>query len=55
MVRSITGTLIDVGRGRLPAGTVRRLLASGRRVDAGTTAPAHGLTLMAVRYGNGAS
>ena len=51
MVRSIAGTLIDVGRGRLPAGTVKRMLATGDRRLAGTTAPPHGLALMEVRYG----
>jgi tRNA pseudouridine38-40 synthase len=51
MVRSIAGTLIDVGRGRLPPGTIRRMLATGDRRLAGTTAPAKGLTLIEVRYG----
>ena len=50
MVRSIAGTLIDVGRGRLPAGTVRRMVRTGDRRLAGTTAPPHGLCLMAVDY-----
>jgi tRNA pseudouridine38-40 synthase len=50
MVRSIAGTLIDVGRGRLPAGTVRRLLRTGERALAGTTAPAKGLTLVSVTH-----
>lgn len=53
MVRSIAGTLVDVGRGRLPAGTVRRMLRAGDRRLAGTTAPAHGLTLLSVDYGQG--
>lgn len=53
MVRSIAGTLIDVGRGRRPAGTVRRMLTSGDRRLAGTTAPAQGLTLLSVTYGGG--
>ena len=59
MVRSIAGTLLDIGRGRLPPGTVRRLLrapplvGAGRAPDrrlAGTTAPACGLTLVSVVY-----
>ncbi len=50
MVRSIAGTLIDVGRGRLPPGTIRRMLTTGQRQLTGTTAPAKGLTLMAVGY-----
>jgi tRNA pseudouridine38-40 synthase len=50
MVRSIAGTLIDVGRGRLPEGTVRRMLRGGGRTLAGTTAPAKGLTLTGVDF-----
>ena len=50
MVRSIAGTLIDVGRGRLPPGTIRRMLRTGDRRLAGTTAPAKGLTLLRVDY-----
>ena len=50
MVRSIAGTLMDIGRGRLPAGTVRHLLRSGERTLAGTTAPAKGLVLVSVQY-----
>jgi tRNA pseudouridine38-40 synthase len=50
MVRSIAGTLIDVGRGRLPEGTVRRILRTRDRRLAGTTAPAKGLMLMHVEY-----
>ena len=50
MVRSIAGTLLDIGRGRLPPGTVRRLLRTKRRRLAGATAPACGLTLFSVTY-----
>ena len=50
MVRSIAGTLLDIGRGRLPPGTVRRLLRTKRRRLAGATAPACGLTLVSVTY-----
>ncbi|MCL2724990.1 MAG: tRNA pseudouridine(38-40) synthase TruA [Polyangiaceae bacterium] len=45
MVRILTGTLVDVGRGRLPAGTIVRALAGKDRALAGQTAPAHGLVL----------
>ena len=54
MVRSIVGTLRDVGRGRFPSGTVQRLVRYGVRQDVGTTAPARGLTLIAVHYANDA-
>lgn len=50
MVRSIAGTLLDVGRGRLPPGTIGRMLRTGRRALSGTTAPARGLALVHVRY-----
>lgn len=53
MVRTIVGTLAQVGRGTRPAGDLRALLASGDRRRAGPTAPAHGLTLVRVAYGPG--
>ncbi len=45
MVRIIVGTLVDVGRGRVQPGAVRRAIASGRRDDLGMTAPPDGLCL----------
>lgn len=45
MVRIITGTLVDVGRGRLPEGTIAARLRDGDRTRAGMTAPPHGLYL----------
>jgi tRNA pseudouridine38-40 synthase len=45
MVRIIVGTLVDVGRSRLPRGAVSRALASGTRNDLGMTAPPDGLYL----------
>lgn len=53
MVRAIVGTLVEVGCGRLDAGEMERILASGDRKAAGATAPAHGLCLVAVDYGTG--
>ena len=50
MVRILVGTMLDAGKGVLPPDAVRRALESGRRADAGATAPAHGLTLWRVRY-----
>lgn len=50
MVRNIVGTLVEVGLGRRPASDMDRILRSRDRGQAGVTAPAHGLTLMEVRY-----
>jgi tRNA pseudouridine38-40 synthase len=51
MVRSIVGTLSDVGRGRRRASDVTWMLASGDRSQGATLAPPHGLCLLAVDYG----
>jgi len=53
MVRNIVGSLVDVGRGKRPPGWVGEVLAAKDRTLAGPTAPAHGLTLVAVSYGDG--
>jgi tRNA pseudouridine38-40 synthase len=45
MVRIITGTLVDVARGRLPESLVPELLTSGDRTQGGITAPPQGLYL----------
>jgi tRNA pseudouridine38-40 synthase len=50
MVRSIVGTLLEIGRGRLSAEQFRTILASRDRSLAGQTAPAHGLCLIRVNY-----
>ncbi len=50
MVRTIAGTLVEVGRGVRPVGWVGEVLASCDRKRAGQTAPAHGLVLLAVAY-----
>ena len=50
MVRSIAGTLIEVGRGKIEAGEAGKILRGKRRDLAGPTAPAKGLCLMAVKY-----
>jgi tRNA pseudouridine38-40 synthase len=50
MVRSIAGTLIDIGRGRRDPGWMREVLASRDRAQAGQTAPAEGLFLVRVDY-----
>ncbi len=53
MVRSIVGTLVDVGRGRIPADAIGDILASGDRARAGQLAPPHGLHLWDVAYDDG--
>ncbi len=50
MVRILTGTLIEVGRGRRKPEDMKAILESCDRKDAGFTAPARGLTLLEVRY-----
>jgi len=50
MVRSITGTLLAVGRKELDEETILRAIETGERSLVGATAPAHGLTLLEVHY-----
>lgn len=50
MVRSIVGTLIEVGRGEKDFDTIQSAIVGGDRSLAGKTAPAHGLTLQRVDY-----
>jgi tRNA pseudouridine38-40 synthase len=50
MVRSIVGTLVDVGLGRLHAGEIRGILLARDRSAAGQVAPPHGLCLLDVAY-----
>ena len=50
MVRSIAGTLVEVGRGRRPVSSIDELLTVRDRASIGRTAPAHGLFLVAVEY-----
>jgi tRNA pseudouridine38-40 synthase len=52
MVRNIVGTLAEVGRGSLQAEEMQRILAAKDRAAAGPTAPAQGLFLVAVEYGD---
>ena len=50
MVRNIVGTLLDIGRGKLPKGSMRKILSRKNRYFAGPTAKAKGLTLLRVTY-----
>ncbi len=50
MVRSIVGTLLQVGRGEMGVDEFAAVLASRQRSQAGMTAPPHGLCLMEVKY-----
>jgi tRNA pseudouridine38-40 synthase len=50
MVRILSGTLVEVGAGRLPVEQVAEILACRDRTRAGITAPARGLELISVRY-----
>jgi len=50
MVRNIVGTLVEISRGRLPEGSMKKILRSRDRRKAGPTAPAKGLSLIRVKY-----
>jgi len=50
MVRSIVGTLVEIGGGRLTAGDVLTILRSRDRARAGRLAPPEGLCLWRVDY-----
>ncbi|MBP3657116.1 MAG: tRNA pseudouridine(38-40) synthase TruA [Clostridia bacterium] len=50
MVRIIAGTLAEIGCGKREPGAFARAIATGDRLALGQTAPAKGLTLMAVLY-----
>ena len=50
MVRKMTGTLLEIGRGRLAPEDIPRLFESRDRSAAGPTVPPQGLFLMEVEY-----
>jgi tRNA pseudouridine38-40 synthase len=53
MVRTIVGTLVEVGHGKRPPAALKTILAAKDRTAAGRTAPPHGLYLVRVDYDAG--
>ena len=51
MVRNLVGTMLDVGRGYRSADEIPAMIAARARAAAGPTAPARGLFLHSVEYG----
>ncbi len=49
-VRSIVGSLVDVGRGKEPVEWIGQILAAADRARCGPVAPADGLYLVGVKY-----
>ena len=52
MVRIITGTLIEAGKGRMSCEEIKGILEGKDRFYAGPTAGPHGLMLVKIYYGN---
>jgi tRNA pseudouridine38-40 synthase len=52
MIRIMTGTLIEIGMGKRNPEDIEQAFLSKDRKNAGYTAPAGGLTLVCVKYGN---
>ena len=52
MVRGIVGTLLWAGRGKISADRLEEILRTGDRSQAGPSAPAQGLCLIGVSYGD---
>lgn len=50
MVRIISGTLLDVGLGKIQPEEIPEMIESKDRQRAGKTLPAHGLYLVEVKY-----
>ena len=50
MARNIVGTLIEIGRGKIPPESIKAILLAKDRTKAGPTAPAKGLCLVKVGY-----
>jgi tRNA pseudouridine38-40 synthase len=52
MVRNLVGTFLEIGRGHRGAGDLAALIDARNRMAAGATAPARGLFLHSVSYGD---
>lgn len=50
MVRIISGTLVEVGMGKIEPTAIPKIIDSQKRENAGKTLPAHGLYLVKVEY-----
>jgi len=50
MVRSIVGTLLEVGKGKITITEFKKIVKSRSRAKAGNTAVANGLCLLKVKY-----
>ena len=50
MVRIISGTLVDVGLGKIKPEEIENIIEAKDRSKAGKTLPAHGLCLVKVEY-----
>lgn len=50
MMRTIVGTLVEIGRGRFEAGSLKKIRIAKDRTQAGPTAPAQGLFLVKAKY-----
>jgi len=50
MVRSLVGTMVEIGKGKAAPELLAELLKSGERRRAGPTAPGRGLYLVKVEY-----
>ena len=50
MVRAIVGTMVEIGTGKIQPEGLRNIIEAKNRNSAGTSAPAHGLSLVDVGY-----
>ncbi len=50
MVRAVTGTLLEVGKGRISVKKFEEIIGRKNRCEAGTSLPSRGLSLSEIRY-----